>query len=298
MFELSACDLGRRALGLRGEIFPGNIYLHSGGIIAIDVKYFRLLAIATVVSGMALAAGISRVDNAGAKNGASANTDFSFGSPHSPDASWSIAAGGRLYDKWWSALDKPEPKGNHPAYPASGQAKGSVTFRCKECHGWDYRGKDGGYGTGSHATGIVGINGAAGKSPDAIAKMLRSAPHNYTPAMLPDPALANLAAFVSLGQHDTRKWIGKDGKSLGVQARGKAVFQTVCAACHGYDGRLLNWGSEKAPEYIGTAATKFPEEFFHKLRNGHPGSIMINLRAFDLQTSADVHAYSQTLPVK
>jgi thiosulfate dehydrogenase len=128
--------------------------------------------------------------------------------------------------------------------------------------------------------------------------MLRGAPHNYTPAMIDDTNLARLAAFVSRGQHDTRKWIGKDGKSLGVPARGQGVFQNVCAACHGYDGRLLNWGTDKEPEVVGTAANKFPEEFLHKLRNGHPGSIMINLRAFDLQTAADVHAYSQTLPVK
>lgn len=255
-------------------------------------------AVAVAIA-MGLAAQPASADKDGEKQVTpAANNDYAFGAPRDPSEEWAIATGGRLYDKWWAALDKPEPKGKYPAYPASGKQAGSATFRCKECHGWDYRGKDGGYGSGSHFSGIGGIAGAAGKDPAAIAKILRGAPHSYTPAMIDDRSLGYLGLFVSKGQHDTRKWIGKDGKSAGVAARGKAVFQTVCAACHGYDGRLLNWGSEKEPEYIGTAANKFPEEFFHKLRNGHPGSIMINLRTFPMQVSADVHAYSQSLPMK
>ena len=38
---------------------------------------------------------------------------------------------------------------------------GADTWRCKECHGWDYAGKDGAYGSGDHRTGIVGVLGTA-----------------------------------------------------------------------------------------------------------------------------------------
>ena len=67
--------------------------------------------------------------------------------------------GGILYDKWWVVNHGSEPTGEHPLYPPAGQQSGSTTFRCKECHGWDYKGVDGAYGSGSHFTGIGGVFG-------------------------------------------------------------------------------------------------------------------------------------------
>lgn len=225
--------------------------------------------------------------------------DYATQAPANPSRAWTLAAGGRLYDIWWKALGKDEPKGTHPAYPKTGKVKGAATFRCKECHGWDYRGKDGIYKSGSHATGIVGIRRFVGGDPAQIAKSLRAAPHNYTTSMIDDASMARLALFVSRGQHDARQWINaKTKKAIGNASRGRAIFQTTCAACHGYDGRLLNWGSDKEPEFVGTAATKYPEEILHKIRNGHPGSIMINLRTMPMRATVDVLAYAQTLPVK
>ena len=225
--------------------------------------------------------------------------DYATGAPAKPSRAWTLAAGGRLYDTWWKALGKDAPKGTHAAYPKTGKVSGPATFRCKECHGWDYRGKDGVYKSGGHATGIIGIRKFVGSDTAQIAKLLRAAPHNYTAKMIDDAAMARLALFVSRGQHDARQWIdAKTRKSIGNAQRGRAIFQTTCAACHGFDGRLLNWGSDKEPEFVGTAATKFPEEILHKIRNGHPGSIMINLRTMPMRATADVLAYSQTLPVK
>ncbi len=226
-------------------------------------------------------------------------TEFATGAPTDPSSEWTLSAGGRLYDSWWLALGKEPPKSTNPAYPDAGKATGANTWRCKECHGWDYRGREGDYSTGSHYSGIAGIRNAQGKPPSSIEKILRDKNHPYTPDMLSDVDIKRLAEFVSKGQHDTRRAIkGKPGKSTGSVARGKAVFQTTCAACHGFDGKLLNWGNEKTPEYIGTAANEFPEEFLHKTRNSHPGAAMINLRAFPLQDSIDVFAYAQTLPQK
>jgi hypothetical protein len=82
---------------------------------------------------------------------------FVHGAPEAPTEAWTLAAGGRIYDNWWEALDRKEPKGTHPSYPQAGKQAGSATWRCKECHGWDYRGDRGNYGTGSHFTGIPGI---------------------------------------------------------------------------------------------------------------------------------------------
>ena len=51
---------------------------------------------------------------------------------------WDIARGGQLYDNWMDVLELDPPPGRHPAYSAAGQKDGAATWRCKECHGWDY----------------------------------------------------------------------------------------------------------------------------------------------------------------
>ena len=79
----------------------------------------------------------------------------------------SIARGGRLYDKWFAENKAAKPGDDHPAYPHKGGKYGKdASWRCKECHGWDYSGKDGAYAKGGHATGIVGINGSGRQGPE------------------------------------------------------------------------------------------------------------------------------------
>ncbi len=56
---------------------------------------------------------------------------------------WAMARGGQLYDNWMAVTEADKPIGTHPAYPKAGKKKGASTWRCKECHGWDYMGKDG-----------------------------------------------------------------------------------------------------------------------------------------------------------
>ena len=58
-------------------------------------------------------------------------------------------------------IEGDEPKGTHPAYPKAGKQKDSTTWRCKECHGWDYKGLDGAYAKGSHFSGTKGVRGVA-----------------------------------------------------------------------------------------------------------------------------------------
>lgn len=225
--------------------------------------------------------------------------EFVHGAPQTPSDIWKQSAGGRIYDNWWDALDRDEPKGTHPAYPASGKQSGVTTWRCKECHGWDYRGSDGRYGSGSHKTGIKGIDGAKGRDPAEIAKLLRAKPHGYSEEMIRDNELERIAVFVSQGQDETYKFVDPNtGDVKGDVGHGKAIFQTVCAACHGFDGRLLNWGTNDDPKYIGTEANAAPDEVLHKIRNSHPGAAMVNLRAFPIEDAASVLSYSKTLPVK
>src|SRR3972149_2565007 len=81
------------------------------------------------------------------------------GVPPWPPAPESVAAGGLLYDKWWKAMPGAKaPVGDHPLWASQTTNKltGEATWRGKECHGWDYRGKDGAYGSGAHSTGFPG----------------------------------------------------------------------------------------------------------------------------------------------
>ena len=202
-----------------------------------------------------------------------------------------IARGGRLYDTWWKENKAAKPTGDHPAYTVKGSKYvGEPSWRCKECHGWDYKGKDGAYAKGGHATGIKGISGAAGKDPAAIATLLRDKNHGYTEAQLSAKDAFDLAQFVSKGQGSLAKYVSAANKSTGNADKGEAYFNTVCAGCHGLDGKKVKDGPA-----LGSVADN-GAEMVHKVKNGQPGESMPALRVFDDQIAADIAAYMVKLP--
>ncbi|WP_448191378.1 c-type cytochrome [Azospirillum sp. sgz301742] len=221
------------------------------------------------------------------------------GTPADPSEEWTIAYGGRLYDQWAEILDQNLPARTHLSYPRTGAAKGADTWRCVECHGWDYKGVDGAYRSGAHTTGIKGISGMAGADPEAVVAILRNPTHRYTPEMMPDAAARRLGLFISKGQLDTARFIEPGtAKFKGDPARGKAMFQNLCATCHGYDGKAQNFGSSSAPSYVGTIAVEDPWRLLHKIRNGRPGEAMPANIWMEPDTLANLGAYAQTLDVK
>ncbi len=225
--------------------------------------------------------------------------DWLGGIPAAPTEDWMIAFGGRIYDNWYNALDKDDPTVTHPSYPKEGHKKGASTWRCKECHGWDYKGADGAYAKGSHFTGIKGLNHLIGADPNLIRAKVRDQVHNLTQEMIPDNALESLALFVTRGQHEIDWYVDIASKrAKGDATRGERVFQNVCAPCHGFDGRAINFKTEPVVEYIGTVASKAPWETLHKIRNGQPGQPMPVLRVLTMQHAVDILAYAQSLPKK
>jgi len=126
--------------------------------------------------------------------------EYVHGNPSVEQEPWLLTSGGRIYDNWWIALDGEEPEGTIPSYPTDVNSAqgGSGTWRCKECHGWDYRGKDGLYGSGSHYSGIVGINGAIGHPVEQIARTLRDENRPYIEEMISEDEMLRVAAFVSV----------------------------------------------------------------------------------------------------
>jgi len=223
----------------------------------------------------------------------------------------SIARGGRLYDKWFKeSKDGHLPftakavggdGGNlkellagrvHPAYPKEGSQAGKdgSDWRCKECHGWDYKGANGAYSAGEHRTGIKGIRSAAGKSEAEIVKILQDDTHALKDSGLTKRDYRDLALFVAKGQVDMDAYIDpKSGAAKGDAAAGRDVFETVCAGCHGIRGDDMD-----EIEPLGKIANKNPWETLHKIMNGQPKEDMPALRAFGAKVSADILAYLQT----
>lgn len=212
--------------------------------------------------------------------------------PATAETESSLARGGKLYDKWYGVIKAEKPTKSHPLYPSSGKYadKPASNWRCKECHGWDYRGKDGAYASGSHASGIAGINGMMGADPADVVAVLKGDSHGFA-GKLNDADMTDLANFVSQGQVDMDPFIDRASKApKGDAAKGAAYYNTICAGCHGVDGKL-----PKDMKPFG-AQMDNPWEVMHKILNGQPAEQMPALRALDRQVIADIMSHMTTLP--
>ena len=136
-----------------------------------------------------------------------------------------------------------------------------------------------------------------GVDPAAIANILMAAPHGYREEVLPRAALDALALFVAKGQIDLTQYIDYETKTaLGDADNGAALFQTICAVCHGLDGTDMSFGDADDPAYVGTLSNDNPWEILHKIRFGHPGAPMVALFALDVEDQVDVLTLLQRLP--
>ena len=215
-----------------------------------------------------------------------------------------VGAGGVLYDAWWEVIGVDKPTTDQPLWKTqtTNTRTGADTWRCKECHGWDYKGKDGAYGSGSHQTGFSGILDAASMSADDLTAWLtgqKNADHDFS-AVMGEAEISALVTFMQKETFDTASYINADKTVNGDPAKGKAKFEKTCAACHGLDGKEINFGDAAEPEYVGTVAADNPWEFFHKASFGHPGEPMPAGVALDytMEDRANLLAYAQTLPTK
>jgi len=203
-----------------------------------------------------------------------------------------IVLGGKLYDKWYKITSGKLPKRTHKAYGKKGKKSGKATWRCKECHGWDYKGKDGAYGKGSHFSGIKGIRAAAGMDPAKVISILKDKTHKFSKKYFTPDEFDALALFVNKGQVDMDKYIDPVSKKVkGDAGRGVAFYGTVCINCHGKDGKKID---DMPP--LGKVAQDNPWETLHKIMNGQPDEKMPALRAFPIDISVDILAYAMTLP--
>ncbi|MEE8353812.1 MAG: cytochrome c, partial [Dehalococcoidales bacterium] len=214
----------------------------------------------------------------------------------------SIARGGAMYDKWWKVADgASEPTSDQALWSTQSlnSRSGSTTWRCKECHGWDYQGADGAYASGSHKTGFAGVLDAGDSNSAAelvaILKGGDNADHDFS-SVLSDAALEDLANFINEGLIDDKPHINYSTKKVvGANlSNGQSLYDGTCAACHGANGLTID--IEGAG--VSTIANGNPWETLHKIRFGHPGTAMpaTYLLGWSVQDQVDVLGYAQTLP--
>jgi thiosulfate dehydrogenase len=215
-----------------------------------------------------------------------------------------MSEGGPLYDAWWHMTGAEAPKTDHPLWKTqtTNTRKGPDTWRCKECHGWDYKGKDGAYGGGSHKTGFTGILKSATLSADDLTAWLtgkKNKDHDFS-ANLDAAQVKAMVTFIQKEIKDVSPFVNADKSVKGDPVKGKTKFSATCAACHGNDGKKINFGDDKTPEYIGTLAADNPWEFFHKVLSGQPGEPMPSGygMGWTLEDVANLAAFAQTLPIK
>jgi len=224
----------------------------------------------------------------------------------------SAVRGGRFYDKWWVEAGTTEPTADHPLWDTRNQPTintrvGSATWRCKECHGWDYNGVDGVYGdtTNSHYTGFGSVMAAQNKQPIDVFCSIHSGTgigmnHNFS-AELNNINILHLTKFLLAtndeGIINTSTYINASGTTVGSSTAGQTVYegQNGCSSsnCHGADGTSQH-------EPLGILSNDNPWEVMHKVRFGHPGAIMpaygdsSSTVQLNLSNIADVIAYTQT----
>lgn len=201
-----------------------------------------------------------------------------------------IVNGALLYDNWPKNAEK-ITEGSHPLYPATGKKQGGSSWRCKECHGWDYVGKDGRYAKGSHFTGIAGTLQSAKISPNNLYSALTTGQHNFR-QYLGETDIWSLVKFIREGQVAYNSGGGDT-------TNGRKIFAANCSVCHGADGNAFDFkGGKPGVQGVGWLANDNPVESLHKYRWGHPGTDMPSMvvdAGLSEKQILDLLAYAQTL---
>lgn len=214
-----------------------------------------------------------------------------------------LSGGGQLYDKWWAVLGMDEPTEDQPlwATQSTNERSGADTWRCKECHGWDYMGIDGAYSSGSHSTGFTGVLGSDSLSSEELTAWLDGSTNpDHDFSVMGEVGINAMVTFIQSEMADITAYVNADKSVNGDPVNGKEMFENTCAACHGIDGKKMNFSKPDDPEYIGTVAADNPWEAFHKTSFGQPDAPMpsgIGL-GWDMQQIADLLSYIQTLPTE
>ena len=212
--------------------------------------------------------------------------------------------GAQLYDNWMAVLDMNAPDGNSPFWylQDTNKLEGEDTWRCQECHGWDYKGSEGAFANGNHVTGFIGIQNMIGKSNEEIINYLNGTnnlEHDFS-EYLSEKDMNDLAAFMQTKQVDLKLLVDYDTRQIiGHKENGAVYYQETCQECHGEKGNNIIISHDGFMMYISDLAYVDPWQAIHHARFGKP--MMEFNHAFEefglsIYKIADIFSYVQTLP--
>jgi len=216
---------------------------------------------------------------------------------------WDIGRGGRLYDQWWTASSKdPKPVApvdgsRHPLWPAANTTVGPATFRCANCHGWDYAGSAGALGnTDTKAnplySAIKGVISTSASNPSHVSpveifdflhsgQVTTSGDHAFAPN-LSENDLYDLTRFIvtvqaqSLAKQLPASFVDTaTGLAKGVnQTFGQVSYNALnnlagCTECHDANGRRVPLDGT-TNVFIREFTRNRGLEALHKIRFGLP----------------------------
>jgi len=121
-------------------------------------------------------------------------------------------------------------------------------FRCKSCHGWDYKGENGVYGSSFQNKKYVASDlfKSESKSVKQFVRLIEKGAGGM-PAfegLMPIEEIENLAVFLKKGAYDTDIIFTLDPgqpykyvlSSNGDAKNGLAQYEKLCQSCHGPEG--------------------------------------------------------------
>lgn len=217
--------------------------------------------------------------------------------------------GALLYDNWMATKGVAAPVNDHPLWNTRAfnggnyynQTKGANTWRCIECHGSDYKGRDGFYGlntTPSKYTGFIGLATSTKMAADIVAFLKQggsTSNHGFiSPAYLNDADFSDIAVFlttIATGSADNTLTGGSSlsGEKLffveGKNEAGTAVPTCGNSGCHKGDYEELR---------VTELAAHDPYAFLHRVRFGADGG-KIMTETMSLQQTKDAYAYVNNL---
>jgi mono/diheme cytochrome c family protein len=186
-------------------------------------------------------------------------------------AAWADSIGGQLYSDWPQVMLFRGPFAKHPLWTGSPSAINTETWRCVNCHGWDYRGGEGVGGDLGVIPKVPGLRHLVGADRRTVADGITKGDHGFAANQLSADALRFLVDFLIEGQRAVVDLAEKARRSGADAGAGAARYANICRVCHGPNGARLNLGSERFPATLPTLARTKPWKFLHGVRFGHAG---------------------------
>jgi thiosulfate dehydrogenase len=221
------------------------------------------------------------------------------------NAESSALRGGRLYVAWDQVTNLSSGvEGINPLWPEStpDQVPDVLTWRCVNCHGWDYKGSDGKtLRPVLRAEGYPGLFNFTAAPADDILPTLNGyldPGHDFSD-YLSDEDMQDLAAFISSGLVVPELIADMESFQVqGVAGAGQQGFDEFCRSCHGAEGEKINLTTVENPTYLGDVAWANPWRMAHTIRYGHVSAQVpaADQLGIPFSQQIDIAAFTQTLP--